>query len=108
MDRVRFNLTEDSFQDKYLYEYFLYGSKHKNIPSDIENTLAHKLDMLDSANTLSDLRSPPGNKLEKLEPKTTGLYSIRVNVKYRLIFKYKESNSPKITELRLDKHQYRL
>ncbi|HDX1062745.1 TPA: type II toxin-antitoxin system RelE/ParE family toxin [Pasteurella multocida] len=90
-----------------MYEYFLYGSKHKNIPSDIENTLAHKLDMLDSANTLSDLRSQPGNKLEKLEP-TSGLYSIRVNVKYRLIFKYKESNFPKITELRLDKHQYRL
>lgn len=63
--------------------------------------------MLDSANTLSDLRSQPGNKLEKLEP-TSGLYSIRVNVKYRLIFKYKESNFPKITELRLDKHQYRL
>ncbi|MGC6409760.1 hypothetical protein ACTG5S_00515 [Pasteurella multocida] len=29
-------------------------------------------------------------------------------MKYRLIFKYKESNFPKITELRLDKHQYRL
>ncbi|MFP4739409.1 type II toxin-antitoxin system RelE/ParE family toxin [Pasteurella multocida] len=41
-------------------------------------------------------------------PKTSGLYSIRVNVKYRLIFKYKESNFPKIIELRLDKHQYRL
>ncbi|MGC6357831.1 type II toxin-antitoxin system RelE/ParE family toxin [Pasteurella multocida] len=29
------------------------------------------------------------DKLEKLDPKTSGLYSIRVNVKYRLIFKYK-------------------
>ncbi|HDR1022423.1 TPA: type II toxin-antitoxin system RelE/ParE family toxin [Pasteurella multocida] len=108
MDEIRFNLTADSFQDRWLYEYFSCGSKHKNIPSDIENALARKLDMLDSANVLSDLLSPPGNKLEKLEPKSSGLYSIRVNVKYRLIFKYEESNIPKITEVRLDKHQYRL
>lgn len=96
---------ESRFRDENLYQFYLYGDPHKDIPSDIERVLSRKLDMLYSAVSLGDLRSPPGNRLEKLEPKHSNKYSIRVNNKYRLIFTYKNN---KINDIYLDKHTYNL
>lgn len=45
-----------------------------------------KLDMLDAAVTLSDLRSPPGNRLERLKGRRKGQHSIRINDQWRLCF----------------------
>ncbi|MGA9977162.1 MAG: type II toxin-antitoxin system RelE/ParE family toxin [Candidatus Sulfotelmatobacter sp.] len=45
-----------------------------------------KLAMLDGAVALEDLKSPPGNRLEKLRGKRQGLYSIRINDQYRICF----------------------
>ena len=42
--------------------------------------------MLDSATHLNDLRSPPGNRLEKLRGNRQGQYSIRINDQYRICF----------------------
>jgi proteic killer suppression protein len=48
---------------------------------------AHKrLQMLDVARALSDLRIPPGNRLEKLAGSRSGQYSIRVNDQFRICF----------------------
>ena len=49
-----------------------------------------KLDMLDSADALTDLRSPPGNRLEALRGARRGQYSIRINDQYRLCFRWVE------------------
>jgi proteic killer suppression protein len=45
-----------------------------------------KLAMLDAAETLSDLRVPPGNRLEKLAGDRAGQYSIRINQQWRICF----------------------
>ena len=42
--------------------------------------------MLDYAASLSDLNSPPGNRLEALKGSLAGLYSIRVNDQWRVVF----------------------
>ncbi len=45
----------------------------------VSSVAARKLDMVDAAITLDDLRSPPGNRLEALKGDRAGQYSIRVN-----------------------------
>ncbi len=45
-----------------------------------------KLDMLDAATDLPDLRSPPGNRLEALRGDRAGQHSIRINDRWRICF----------------------
>ena len=47
-----------------------------------------KLDMLNAAVRLRDLRSPPGNRLEALRGEREGQYSIRINDQWRLCFRW--------------------
>jgi proteic killer suppression protein len=47
-----------------------------------------KLDMLNRAKTLDDLKVPPNNRLEKLAGDLLGKYSIRINDQYRITFKW--------------------
>ena len=47
-----------------------------------------KLDMLNRAKKLEDLRIPPGNKLEKLKHDLEGKWSIRINDQWRIIFNW--------------------
>ncbi|MDH2926789.1 type II toxin-antitoxin system RelE/ParE family toxin [Lonepinella koalarum] len=100
-----FNLTSVHFRDNYLYRFFHYGESHSKIPANLAKVLARKLDMISAAENLNDLRSPPANRLELLEPKENKVYSIRVNKQYRLIFKF-ENNE--ISNLYLDPHLYNL
>ncbi|HDL3962006.1 TPA: type II toxin-antitoxin system RelE/ParE family toxin, partial [Mannheimia haemolytica] len=96
-----FNLTEAHFRDKALYRFFQYGEVSRTIPANLTSVLARKLDMINAAENLNDLRSPPANRLELLEPKQNNVYSIRVNKQYRLIFKF-ENNE--LSDLYLDPH----
>ena len=50
--------------------------------------VARKLDMLDYAQLLTDLASPPGNRLEALKGDLAGRYSIRINDQWRVIFRW--------------------
>jgi proteic killer suppression protein len=50
-----------------------------------------KLAMLDAAETLGDLRIPPGNRLEKLTGDRAGQYSIRVNQQWRICFYWSDA-----------------
>mgnify|MGYP000396796036 CR=1 FL=1 len=52
-----------------------------------------KLRILDAANELKDLRSPPGNQLEALRGDRSGQYSIRINRQWRICFEWKEGNA---------------
>lgn len=56
--------------------------------SGISNVATRKLAQLDAAHTLEFLRSPPGNRLEALRGSRTGQYSIRVNDRFRLCFRW--------------------
>jgi proteic killer suppression protein len=49
-----------------------------------------KLDMVNAAHVLEDLRIPPGNRLEKLAGNLAGFHSIRINQQWRVIFKWKD------------------
>ncbi len=54
----------------------------------IERIALRKLRQVDSAETLSDLRVPPGNRLERLQGARLGQYSIRVNGQWRICFRW--------------------
>ena len=58
-------------------------TKWRAIPAAAER----KLQMLDSAADAPDLRSPPGNRLEKLAGHRKGQHSIRINDQWRLCFR---------------------
>lgn len=49
-------------------------------------TARRKLDMLDYASTLGDLRAPPGNRIERLKGDRLGQHSIRINDRWRICF----------------------
>ncbi|KXO98811.1 type II toxin-antitoxin system RelE/ParE family toxin [Tsukamurella pseudospumae] len=49
-----------------------------------------KLQLLDAAGSLEDLRIPPGNRLEKLSGDREGQHSIRVNSQWRICFRWDE------------------
>lgn len=102
---IMFDLNAIHFRDNYLYQFFQYGELSNKIPTTLVNVLARKLDMISAAENLNDLRVPPANHLELLEPKENKYYSIRVNKQYRLIFKF-ENNE--LSDLYLDPHRYRL
>jgi proteic killer suppression protein len=53
-----------------------------------EATALRKLDMLDAATRLEDLRSPPGNRLEALKGDRKGQHSIRINQQWRVCFRW--------------------
>lgn len=58
----------------------------------IQKVALRKLIMMDSANTLNDLKVPPANRLEPLTGDKKGQYSIRINDQYRICFKWKNGN----------------
>ncbi len=55
-------------------------------PQAIWGVTRRKLDLLDSAATIGDLRVPPGNRLERLSGDRIGQHSIRINDQYRICF----------------------
>ena len=59
-----------------------------------------KLDMVNRAHRLDDLKIPPNNKLEKLERDLIGRHSIRINDQYRIIFKW-DSDKHAATEVKI-------
>jgi len=55
-----------------------------------------KLEILDAAETLQDLRIPPSNHLEKLTGDRSGQYSIRVNIRWRICFEWENGNAYRV------------
>ena len=54
--------------------------------SDLQRMAQKKLRLLNAAETINDMRIPPGNRLEKLSGDREGQYSIRINDQYRICF----------------------
>lgn len=72
------------------------GIRVKNMPIDIQNVGRRKLRMLNNSQTIADLRIPPSNRLEKLSGNLDGLYSIRINSQWRIIFLWIEGQSEQV------------
>ena len=62
------------------------GDKSPDLPADIQKVALRKLQQLNIAQKLDDLRIPPGNRLEPLKGNRKGQHSVRINDKYRLCF----------------------
>ena len=60
----------------------------RRFPPNIIKSALRKLDVLNAAHRLIDLRSPPGNRLEALKGDLQGFHSIRVNNQWRIIFRW--------------------
>jgi proteic killer suppression protein len=52
-----------------------------------------RLDQLDAAITLDDLKLPPSNHLEPLKDDREGQYSIRINIQWRVCFRFQDGNA---------------
>jgi len=64
----------------------------------IRKPATRKLEMLDAATTLEDLKSPPGNRLELLTRDRAGQHSIRINEQWRVCFVWTDAG-PKDVEI---------
>ncbi len=69
------------------------GLFSKKLPSEIQPIARRKLRMINNAHSINDLRIPPSNHLEKLKGDLSDFYSIRINKRWRIIFKWSTPNS---------------
>ena len=65
----------------------------RRFPPAMHRVAWRKLAMLDAAEQLSDLRVPPGNRLEKLSGDREGQHSIRINDQWRICFRWQEGHA---------------
>ena len=80
-----------------------HGRKSKasrRLPADIAPVVLRKLDMINAAQNLQDLTSPPGNRLEALHGNLRGYHSIRINDQWRIVFRWSagEAHSVRIVD----------
>jgi proteic killer suppression protein len=81
-----------SFQDRETEKIFR-RQFSRQLPQDIQRNARRKLEVLDAAETLEDLRLPPANRLEKLSSDREGQYSIRINDQWRVCFTWREGKA---------------
>jgi proteic killer suppression protein len=79
----------ESFRDKRTAAVFKRQTP-KGFPADLASAARRKLQYLDAAARLEDLRQPPGNRLEALAGQRRGQHSIRVNDQWRLCFVWRD------------------
>ena len=86
-----------SFQDKDT-EAVWHRRRSRKLDPQLQRAAWRKLAMLDAAETLADLRVPPGNRLEKLAGDRAGQHSIRINQQWRICFRWTDGG-PEAVEI---------
>jgi proteic killer suppression protein len=81
-----------TFQDKEAEKIFR-RERSRKLPEDLLRPALRKLRMLNRAISLSDLRIPPANHLEKLMGNRFGQYSIRINDRWRVCFRWQGTDA---------------
>lgn len=88
-----------SFKTKELEHFFTDDQVPKKAGwANVRSIVRRKLAMLDAAQTINDLKVPPGNHLEALKLDLVGFYSVRVNDQWRVVFRW-SSGSPGPSEV---------
>lgn len=78
-----------SFADPGVERFFVEGMVPRGAAwAAVARVAARKLDLLDYASALSDLAAPPGNRLEALKGNLNGRYSVRINARWRIVFRW--------------------
>jgi toxin HigB-1 len=80
-----------SFKDADTRELFVKGSSRRW--ANILTVTRRKLDQIEAAINLSNLRVPPGNRLESLKGDRAGQHSIKINDQYRICFVWKDDGA---------------
>jgi proteic killer suppression protein len=81
-----------SFADRETERLFMTG-RSRRLPADAMTRIKRKLDILDSATSLEDLSSAPGNRLEALHGDRKGQHSIRINDRLRVCFRWESGDA---------------
>ncbi len=81
-----------SFADRRTLELYATG-KAKRFPPNVAKRAARKLEYLDLATRLDDIKNPPGNRLHALEGDRKGQYSISVNDQWRICFRFVDGDA---------------
>jgi proteic killer suppression protein len=81
-----------SFADRQTQELYAEGSARK-LPPDVVKRARRKLEYIDLAVRIEDLRVPPGNRLHALSGDREGQYSIAVNDQWRICFRFVDGDA---------------
>lgn len=81
-----------TFRDR-ITESVSQGRLPKGFAADLLKVARRKLAMLEAATDISDLRSPPGNRLEALKGDRAGQHSIRINDQFRVCFVWNDGHA---------------
>ena len=81
-----------TFADKETLELYETG-KSKRLPPDIRRRAVRRLEYLDMATGLEDLKVPPDNRLHELQRERKGQYSISVNDQWRICFRFEDGDA---------------
>jgi len=76
-----------SFHDKHTEQLYLTG-KSGRLPPDVVGRAVRRLEYLDLASTLDDLKVPPSNRLHTLNDDRAGQHSISINEQWRICFRW--------------------
>lgn len=82
-------LAEDLFHDRNT-------KATRSFPSDLRRPALRKLQYVNAAVLLTDLRVPPGNRLESLKGDLKGYHSIRINDQWRIVFQWSDGNADNV------------
>ena len=82
--------TEDLFHNRQT-------RRVRHFPPSVVRGALRKLDVIEAAQHLQDLRMPPGNRLESLKGDLQGFHSIRVNDQWRIIFRWSENSAYQVS-----------
>ena len=80
-----------SFRDRETEKVFE-RERSRRLPPDVQRRAHRKLLLLDAAETVEDLRVPPGNRLESLSGDRSGQRTIRINDQWRICFRWERGD----------------
>ncbi len=81
-----------TFADRHTKELYETG-KSRRLPSEIRKRALRKLEYLDLATGLDDLKVPPSNRFHELERDRRGQFSISVNEQWRICFRFADGDA---------------
>ena len=81
-----------SFADAETGRFYTTG-RSKRMAPEIRNRAAMRLTQLNAATKIEDLRTPPSNRLEALKGDRKGQWSIRINEKWRICFRFSKGDA---------------
>jgi proteic killer suppression protein len=86
-----------SFASRDVERFFREGRINKRLGwAGVARIAMRKLDLLDYSERLSDLASPPGNRLEALKGDLKGFHSIRINDQWRVVFRWTDAGPEEV------------